>query len=417
VSAGPVRGRLASEKTVSLPPKDGRETWVLVLGLALGSLTLVGCQNHDFPEYPANYREYAYVTNGGSDTVSVFDVVNVRLDRVIPVGQNPTGATANPKRNEVYVVNSGAAPANGTSGTNGSVSVIDAEKNAVVATIPVHRQPYFLEVDPAGDLAYVANSGSNSVSVIDLKARREIAVAGTGEGPGMARISPDGKTLVVTNRLGNSVSIFDAGGREALRARKVIEGCPGATDTVILPDSTKAFVACSSGHQIMAIALARPAGAGVQARPDALEALLDVGRAPVHLALKPDGGELFVSNFDSDSISEVVTGTDEVGGAYLMGSHPVRGLVSADNSLLYESNFRSQELSVYSIDDSKRIAAIHVGDGPDALAFSATGNLLFAVDARSGDVAVIRTSNGSLFTLLPTGRQPNAIAEKAFRLQ
>jgi YVTN family beta-propeller protein len=411
---------------VSAKPVRLRHNTV-AFGLTLGSLALIGCSHHDFPEYPTNYREYAYVTNGGSDTVSVFDVVNVRLDRVVAVGQNPTGVVANPKRNEVYVVNSGTAPANGTNATNGSVSVIDSEKNAVVATIPVHRQPYFLDIDPTGDLAYVANSGSNSVSVIDLKTRREIAVAGTGEGPGMARISPDGKSLVVTNRLGNSVSIFSAGGQDVPRMRKVIEGCPGATDTVILPDSSKAFVACSGGHQIMAIALARPAEAGSPARPDALEALLDVGRSPVHLALKPDGGELFVSNFDSDSISEVVTGTDEVGGAYLMGSHPVRGLVSADNSLLYESNFRSQEISVYAIDDGKRTASIHVGDGPDALAFSATGNLLFAVDALSGDVAVIRTNNSStigtglvprsVFTLLPTGRSPNAIAEKAFRLQ
>jgi DNA-binding beta-propeller fold protein YncE len=167
----------------------------------------------------------------------------------------------------------------------------------------------------------------------------------------------------------------------------------------------------------MSIALARSGDANNQARPDALEALLDVGRSPVHLALKPDGGELFVSNFDSNSISEVVTSTNDVGGAYLMGSHPVRGLVNADNSLLYESNFSSQEISIYAIDDGKRVGLpIRVGDGPDALAFSAGGNLLLAVDARSSDVAVIRTSTASLFTLLPTGRQPNAIAIKAFRL-
>jgi len=386
------------------------------LALGLGLLAVSGCRKHDFPEYPPNYREFAYVTNGGSNTVSAFDVVNVRLDREIQVGLNPTGVTVNPKRNEVYVVNSG------TRASNGSISVIDAEKNAVVATIPVHRQPYFLDVDPTGDLAYVANSGSNSVSVLDLKTRREIAVAGTGEGPGLARITPDGKSLLVSNRTGNSVSIFAADGREIPRIRKVIEGCPGATDAVILPDSSKAFVACSGGRQIMAIALARNADAGGPARPDALEALLDVGRSPVHLALKPDGGELFVSNFDSNSISEVVTGTDDVGGAYLMGSHPVRGLVSTDNALLYESNFSSQEISIYSIDDGKRLVSsgnqgsIHVGDGPDALAFSSGGNLLFVVDAGSSDVAVIRTSTASLFTLLPTGRQPNAIAVKAFRL-
>lgn len=381
-------------------------------GLALGAglLAFVGCHNHDFPDEPANYREYAYVTNGGSNTVSVFDIVNVRLDREIQVGQNPTGVTANPKRNEVYVVNSG------TGQGNGSISVIDAEKNVVAATIPVHRQPYFIDVDASAALAYVANSGSNSVSVIDLKNRREIEVAGAGEGPGLARISPDGKTLVVTNRKGNSVSLFGADGG-ALHLRKVIEGCPGATDAVILPDSSKAFVACSSGRQIMSIALARSGDANNQARPDALEALLDVGRSPVHLALKPDGGELFVSNFDSNSISEVVTGTNDVGGAYLMGSHPVRGLVSQDNSLLYESNFSSQEISIYAIDDGKRVGLpIRVGDGPDALAFSAGGHLLLAVDARSSDVAVIRTSTASLFTLLPTGHQPNAIAIKAFRL-
>jgi len=388
-------------------------TLKISLGLAAGAAmcALSGCRSHDFPEFPANYREFAYVANGGSGTVSIFDVVNVRLDREIQVGQNPTGVTANPRRNEVYVVNSG----NGQ--TNGSVSVIDAEKNAVVATIPVHKHPYFLDVSPSGELAYVANAGSNSVSVLDLKTRREVAVAGTGESPGLARISPDGKTLVVTNRVGNSVSLFEANAPGIPQIRKVIEGCPGATDAVILPDSSKAFVACSGGHQIMAIALAHSAEGASAAQPDAFEALLDVGKTPVQLALKPDGGEIFVSNFDSDSISEVITSTNDVAGAYLMGSNPVRGIVSEDNSLLYESNFRSQEISLYAIDDGKRIGQpIHVGDGPDALAFSSAGHLLFAVDARSSDVAVIRTSSRSLFTLLPTGRQPNAIAIKAFRL-
>jgi len=393
--------------------------------LAFGLTALAGCRNHDFPKYPVGYREFAYVTNGGSNTVSVFDVVNVRLDREIQVGQNPTGVAANPKRNEVYVVNSG------TAGSNGSVSVIDTEKNVVAATIPVHRQPYFIEVDPAGEVAYVANSGSNSVSIVDLKARREVGSIPVGNGPGLARISADGKTLLVTNRTGNNVSLVDVAQRQV---RKVIDGCPGATDAVILPDSRKAFVACSAAHQIMAIALASVADPKKpergETRSDAPEALLDVGKTPVHLALKPDGGEVFVSNYDSDSISEVVTGTNDVGGSYLMGSHPVRGLVSSDNSLLYVSNFSSQEITVYSIDDGKRTASIHVGDGPDAMAFSSSGHLLFAVDARSSDVAVIRTRaqcfnrSGlqsldcqSLFTLLPTGRQPNAIAVKAFKVQ
>src|SRR6185437_13010777 len=124
----------------------------------------------------------------------------------------------------------------------GTVSVIDAEKNRIVATIPVDRKPYFIDVNAAGTRAYVANSGSNNVSVIDLNKRREIRAIGVGEGPGLARISPDGNTLVVTNRLSGSVSLIDP---KAHHVRSVFSGCPQATDAVILPDSSKAFVACS----------------------------------------------------------------------------------------------------------------------------------------------------------------------------
>ena len=65
--------------------RSGRLFAVCLLAL----LALNGCKRRDFPQYPPNYREYAYVTNGGSNTVTVLDVVNVRLDRELPVGVNP----------------------------------------------------------------------------------------------------------------------------------------------------------------------------------------------------------------------------------------------------------------------------------------------------------------------------------------
>jgi YVTN family beta-propeller protein len=380
----------------------------LLVMAALAALPVIsGCKQQGFPQYPANYREYAYVTNGDSGTVSVLDVVNVRLDRELPVGLNPLAVAANPTRNEVYVVNGGSEDG------RGSISVIDAEKNAVAATLALHRKPVAIELNAAGTLAYVANSGSNSVSVVDLNARQEIVQIGTGEEPVAARLTPDGRTLVVANRLGNSVSVIDVSAR---RVRAIFDGCPGAADVAILPDSTKAFAACSAGHQVMAILLAdSKINAG---QPDKLEAMLDVGRGPLQLALKPDGGELFVSNSASDSISEVETGTDDVGGAYLIGDDPVRGIVSSDNSLLYVANFRSQYVTAYSIDDGRRLSpSIHVGDGPAALAFSTRGLLLFVVDNRSSDVAVVRTDTRLLMTLIPTGRGPNAVAVKGFKVQ
>jgi YVTN family beta-propeller protein len=390
--------------------RDVYEKFVLIVLVLFALALTTGCRPHDFPQYPPNYREYIYVTNGGSDTVTVLDVVNVRLDRELAVGRHPVAIAASPTRNEIYVVNQGAPEA------NGSISVIDAERNTVVDTIPVHRQPASIDIDAGGARAYVANTGSNSVSVIDLKTRRELAQYGAGEGPVAARIAPDGKTIVVANQQASSVTVMDP---ENGHVRAVFADCPGATSPVILPDSSKVFVACSAGHQVMAIALAHAATKqdGNPAQPDRLEALMDVGRAPVDLALKPDGGEVFASNSLSDSLSEIYNTTDEVGDTYMIGADPVRGLVSRDNALVYIANLRSQDVTIYSIDDGRRAGAIHVGDGPDAMAFSAAGHLLFVADRRSGDVAVARTATKSLFTMLPAGRDPNAIVDKAFKVK
>lgn len=383
-----------------------------------------GCHRNNFPDVPDGYREYAYVSNGAANTVSVLDLVYLRQDRTLQVGTNPTGLAVNPVRNEVYVANAGSAT------QSGSISIIDASANRVAATIPVHRLPYFISVEASGHRAYVANSGSNSVSVLDLDSRREIAVAGTGEQPGLAIISPDMRTLVVTNRGSGSVSIFsvapyrpNSSGSQVLRLRAAISGCPGATDAAILPDSSKAFIACSSGHQVMAVSLAAaPDSWAAKQDPslttDHLLTFLDVGLNPVHLAMKPDGGEIFTSNFASDSISEISTWTNEVGGTYTIASKPVRGIVSGDNSTLWISNFGADSLGIYSIDDGKLIASVHTGSAPDALAFSTDEHLMLAADSHSGDVSVIRTqgnSGATLFTILPAGGSPNAIVVKALK--
>ena len=424
---------------------DRKNTKSLRAGLAVALVctTAVGCNRHYFPVAPPGYREFAYVSNGGSDTVAVLDLVNLRQDRVLQVGSQPSGMAVNPKRDEVYVVNT----------RSGSVSVIDTSTNQVIATIPVHKQPYFIDVDGEGLRAYVANSGSNSVSVIDLDQRREIGVVGAGEQPGLARLSADGRSLVVSNRGSGSVSIYDiepvgakpkgalglpglrgipllgskrdAGPKPLLpRLRATFSGCPGATDIAILPysPSTKAFIACSGGHQVMAVALAQPADSwavkqNASLGQDHMLTLLDVGRTPVQLAMKPDGGQVFSANFDSDSISSIDTESDEVTRTDTIADGPVRGVVSDDGGTLWVANFNADSINLWSIDDSQAGPGVRTGSAPDALAFSQDRHLLLAANSRSGDVSVIRTQdkNGlpELFTLLPAGAQPNDIVVKA----
>jgi DNA-binding beta-propeller fold protein YncE len=204
-----------------------------------------------------------------------------------------------------------------------------------------------------------------------------------------------------------------------LRVRAFFSGCPGATAVTILPDSTKVFVACSgtsasTGHQVMVIGLARVATAGASAKPDRLLAFLDVGATPTSIVLKPDGGEAFATNFGGGSISEIATGTSEVGGTYQVGMQPSQGIVTQDNSLLWVSDFGSGTVSLYGIDDGRLLENVPVGEGPDAVALSTAGHLLMVVDSKSNDLAVVRTKTRALFTLLPLGRNPSSIVVKAF---
>lgn len=153
-------------------------------------------------------------------------------------------------------------------------------------------------------------------------------------------------------------------------------------------------------------------------------ALLDVGRTPASLTLKPDGGEMIVCNFESDSISIVETANDEVSSSPEIGQHPSHSVVSVDNSRLYVSNFGSNSVAVYDIDNGRRIFTLNVGSHPDALALTPDQNYLLVLDTESGDVTVIQKrkarklepSEYSLLTLIPVGVQPNAIVVKAFRL-
>jgi YVTN family beta-propeller protein len=100
----------------------------------------------------------AYITNQGSNTVSVIDTATNTVSATIPVGRAPQGLAVAPDGNKVYV-------ANFTLPT-GEVSVIETATNTVTATISVGNFPQGVAITPDGSKAYIANFRSNDVSVI-----------------------------------------------------------------------------------------------------------------------------------------------------------------------------------------------------------------------------------------------------------
>jgi uncharacterized repeat protein (TIGR03803 family)/YVTN family beta-propeller protein len=142
---------------------------------------------------------FAYVTNSGSNTVSVIAVgSNPTVVKTINVGAVPHGVAAAPNSSLVYVGNSAA----------NTISAISVATNSVKTTIPVGAAPSHIAFTPDSSLAYVANTTSNTVSVIDTASSGVIStVTGLNSPKGVA-ITTDGSSAYVTNEGGNNVSII-----------------------------------------------------------------------------------------------------------------------------------------------------------------------------------------------------------------
>ncbi|MCP3963747.1 MAG: YncE family protein [bacterium] len=90
----------------------------------------------------------AYVTNGGSNNVSVIDTATNTVTATINAGSFPHAVAVSDDAPLAYVANRDSA----------TVSVIDNDINSVTATIAVGSSPFGIAV--SGSRAYVANTGS-----------------------------------------------------------------------------------------------------------------------------------------------------------------------------------------------------------------------------------------------------------------
>ena len=139
-----------------------------------------------------------YITNEGSDNVSVINKYSGEVVATIMVGKRPRGIAATLKgaRSRIYVANSGS----------NSVSVIDPTINKIENEISLKfgREPEGIAVSAVSsgqDLVFVTNSGSNSVSVIDSLTFQETEKVDVGQGPVAVAVDPPMDVLVGTRYL------------------------------------------------------------------------------------------------------------------------------------------------------------------------------------------------------------------------
>jgi YVTN family beta-propeller protein len=127
---------------------------------------------------------FAYVANYGEGSISVIDAANNALVATVPVGSYPSSPVVNPAGTRLYVVGL-------------DLSIIDTATNSVVAKLPGIGAP--MAFDPSGNLLYdgkrlyVTDGFASTISVVGTLAGTEVVTlpgAGIVIGPENPPITP-----------------------------------------------------------------------------------------------------------------------------------------------------------------------------------------------------------------------------------
>ena len=133
----------------------------------------------------------------------------------IPVGRNPWGIGVDPDNDRVYVSNQGS----------NSVSVIDGHTNKVVATIGVGLHPIGVGIVAATGTVYVANSGTGkspgTVSVISTVTDKVEGSVAVGYSPFDIGVNAISHTVYVGNGGGSGPATGYAGTVSVIRGTNV----------------------------------------------------------------------------------------------------------------------------------------------------------------------------------------------------
>jgi YVTN family beta-propeller protein len=152
-------------------------------------------------------------TSGSADSLSLY-AINAMTGALTSVGTiaagiDPVSVAVDPAGNFAYVTNSGS--------NDVAMYTINATTGALtsIGTIAAGTDPVSVAVDPAGNFAYVANSGSNDVSMYTINSTTGsltlIGMIAAGLSPTSIAIHPSGSFAYVTNSGSNDVSMYSIG--------------------------------------------------------------------------------------------------------------------------------------------------------------------------------------------------------------
>ncbi len=300
---------------------------------------------------------------------------------------------------------------------DGSVTVLDLGRLAVLATLEVGKRPRGLALSRDGATLYVVVSGlpkcpppipqeqceklprdpqADGVAVVDTATLRRTRLLKGVSDPERVEVSRDGRSLFVTDEDTAGLSVLDAA-RGTLRARIAVGREPEGVRAS--PDGRWVLVTSESDDSV----------AVIDVRTHTVRSRVAVGKRPRDLAFTDDSRTAYVSGEGDATVYRLALTGNPTAAPFLQlrpEARPMGVALDEKRGRLYVSTGRGGTVAVISPADGKLIAEIAVGARPWGLALSANGTRLVAANGPSGDVSVVDTERLTVIGKVATGHGP-----------
>jgi YVTN family beta-propeller protein len=257
LSGSPIAGPPGSTPQ-PLPPADRSADGIGVVDLRALVLTRTfraGVDPEQFAIAPDG--SILYVANEDAATLSLVRAADGRIERVVPMGDEPEGVGVAPGGREVVATCEGY----------GDVFVLDAA-GIPLARLVVPGRPRSVAFLPDGSRAFIPSETHGTLTRVDLRRRRADTTFAlpAGSRPMGTVMAADGRTLYVTNGRAGTVSVLDL---PSLRVRGNVRVGPRPWGAGLSPGGRWLYVANGPSNDVSAVdtrtlkeAARIPAGAG-----------------------------------------------------------------------------------------------------------------------------------------------------------
>jgi YVTN family beta-propeller protein len=313
---------------------------------------------------PAAQAAKAYVSNEDDGTVTVVDTERLAALATVNVGKRPRGLALSHDGKRLYVALSGlpkcpppmtdedCAKLPRDAEADG-IAVIDTATLAPVGKLPGVSDPERVDLSRDDRTLFVSEENAARLAVLDLAHGSVRARTPVGREPEGVRVSADGRWVLVTSEEENTLLIIDAHTHALLATARVGQR---PRDVVIAPDNLTAYVSGEADASVYRVAL--PSGV-----PATRLLQLHSGARPMGVALDAASGRLYVSTGRAGTVAVVSIPEQRLIAEVAAGARPWGVALTAHGTRLLTANGPGADLTVLDTGTLAVLGRVRTGQG------------------------------------------------------